>query len=559
MSAQIIASAHTHGLRNVLIFVLIIICGLVALPQLFYPLGFDQAVYAACGYVIKNDGVPIRDCFETKQMGVMLMYAIPLRFTQSPMAIHAFALIWVAVTAWGIGWVTNTVFERGRKGVSTAVWPGVIAGLLYWLIYAGINYWSMDQAETFANLFIVLAFYLLWRGAQNDGDIGRMLLAGVCIGIAVWFKYVFGLLGIALGIAMLLHTLANRPIYPVQALLANAIIYALGVLAVIGLGLGYFSVVSGGLETVLQQLAFLRANFPLAEPLPPAGMLRMMLRVFDNGADRTADFKSTVDQWVVFGAGFPLLFGLAAIGLLRQLRRGKGILLYLLLWLAAAIAIVIWQGNYIQYHFFVIWPPVVLLAGLAVSNWDKRVRGQGDEEISPHPRTRSPLHPVPLFVSLVTITLLLLRMWPWLNDTYTNVVVQRKPLAQLYEESYQAPVIPMARYLREHSQPEDYIAIFGDAPWVYVLADRPNATRFSFVNVWIKKRGSPNYALMTQQFLAGLQRNRPLYFMLTKPNYPWPNNDYIADYKQAKPIYNYVEANYQYEAEIGEFLVFKRR
>ena len=544
---------------RILTCVLIVICGLAALPQLFYPLGFDQAVYAACGYVIKNGGVPIRDCFETKQMGVMLMYAIPLRFTQSPMAIHAFALIWVAVTAWGIGWVTNTVFERGRKGVSTAVWPGVIAGLLYWLIYAGINYWSMDQAETFANLFIVLAFYLLWRGAQNDGDIGRMLLAGVCIGIAVWFKYVFGLLGIALGIAMLLHTLANRPIYPVQALLANAIIYALGVLAVIGLGLGYFSVVSGGLETVLQQLAFLRANFPLAEPLPPAGMLRMMLRVFDNGADRTADFKSTVDQWVVFGAGFPLLFGLAAIGLLRQLRRGKGILLYLLLWLAAAIAIVIWQGNYIQYHFFVIWPPVVLLAGLAVSNWDKRVRGQGDEEISPHPRTRSPLHPVPLFVSLVTITLLLLRMWPWLNDTYTNVVVQRKPLAQLYEESYQAPVIPMARYLREHSQPEDYIAIFGDAPWVYVLADRPNATRFSFVNVWIKKRGSPNYALMTQQFLAGLQRNRPLYFMLTKPNYPWPNNDYIADYKQAKPIYNYVEANYQYEAEIGEFLVFKRR
>jgi hypothetical protein len=316
----------------------------------------------------------------------------------------------------------------------------------------------------------------------------------------------------------------------------------------------------GGLDTLLQQLSFLRANFPLAEPLPPTGMLRMMLRVFDNGADRSADFKSTIEQWVVFGAGFPLLLGLAAIGVLRRLRRGKGALVYLLLWLIAAIAIVIWQGNYIQYHYFVIWPPVVLLVGLAVGNWDKELRRQGDEEKSaPHLITSSPLHPFILLTALVTITLLLLRMWPWVNDAYTNVVVQRKPLAQLYEESYQAPVIPIARYLREHSQPDDYIAIFGDAPWVYVLADRPNATRFSFVNVWIKKRGSANYTLMVQQYLDGLQRNHPRYFLLTKPNYPWPNNDYIVDYKQAKAIYSYVEAHYQYEAEIGEFLVFRRK
>ena len=39
---------------------------ILAAPQLFYPLGFDQAVYAACAYAIKNGGVPIKDCFETK-------------------------------------------------------------------------------------------------------------------------------------------------------------------------------------------------------------------------------------------------------------------------------------------------------------------------------------------------------------------------------------------------------------------------------------------------------------------------------------------------------------
>ena len=571
------------GLRNFMLFLGAIALIMVALPQLYYPLGFDQAVYAACGYAIKNGGVPIRDCFETKQMGVMVMYALPMLFTLSPIAIHAFTLVWVALTAWVIGWVVNATVETRSERVSADkiphsnahnktrtpsarvstgdVWPGVIAGVFYWLIYAGINYWSMDQAETFANLFIVLAFYLLWRGAQNDGDIGRMLLAGVCIGIAAWFKYVFGLLGIALGVGMLVHTLASKPLYPGQSLITNAITYAMGVLIVLGLGIGYYTLVQGGLDTLIQQLSFLRANFPLAEPLPPMGMLRMMLRVFDNGADSTAGFKATVTQWTIFGAGFPLIFVLALIGLVRSLCRRAVLVLSILLWLTAAIAIIIWQGNYIQYHYFVLWPPVVLLGGLSLHN--EGMRRMGDEEnrapLTSLPAKRHHFTLVSFLIALAAITLLILRMVPWLNDAYTNVVVQRKSLAQLYEESYQAPNLPIAKYLREHTQATDRIAIFGDAPWVYTLADRPNATRFSFVNVWIKKRGTQNYDLMVQQYLNDLQHHRPLYFLLTKPNFPWPNNDYIEDYKQAKPIYNYVEASYQYEVEVGEFLVFRRK
>ena len=63
-----------------------IVAGLagVALPQLLYPLGFDQAVYAACGDVIRRGGVPIKDCFETKQIGVMVMYALAMRISLRP-------------------------------------------------------------------------------------------------------------------------------------------------------------------------------------------------------------------------------------------------------------------------------------------------------------------------------------------------------------------------------------------------------------------------------------------------------------------------------------------
>ena len=528
---------------------------ILAAPQLFYPLGFDQAVYAACAYAIKNGGVPIKDCFETKQMGIMVMYALPMRFTLSPVAIHAFTLVWTAITSVVIGLIGTHLFDKR---------PGILAGALYWLIYAGINYWSMDQAETFANIFLVLAFWLLWRSVEtrdrqlaignwpnSQSPIANLFLAGVCIGITVWFKYVFGLIGIVLGVCMLLHIVVRRPSSVVKMLVPYSITYAAGVLLPLALGLGYYALQTGGLASLAQQLSFLRANFPLAEPKPPPEMAQLLLRYLNNGADLTADFKATVPQLVILGGGFPLIFGLALIGLLHFIRTRAMLLVTLLAYFAVGVIIVAWQGNYIQYHFTIIVPPLVLAAASSIA----MTRRQGDKETFPrHLVTLSPYLLVPLALILLT-----LRLLPWLQDAYTNVIVQRKTPMQLYSESAQSPLLPAADYIQKHTPPGESIAIFGDAPWLYVLADRPNATRFSFVNVWVKKQGSANYQLMVQQYLDGLQKNKPAYVILTHENYPWQNNDYLPDYKKAKAIYDYVEANYAYEAEVGPFLMFKRK
>ena len=558
------ASTQRSPAQRILI-VLLSSIGLLALvvlvaPQLFYPLGFDQAVYAACAYAIKNGGVPIRDCFETKQMGIMLMYALPMRFTLSPIAIHAFTLIWTALTAIILGHITTKLFDARA---------GLIAAVLYWLIYAGINYWSMDQAETFSNLFLVLAFWLLWKEigdwrleigdwSNRQSPIANLFLAGVCIGITVWFKYVFGLIGVVLGACLLLHIVVVRLGDPaalsvVKTLITHSAAYAAGVLLIIALGLGYYALQTGGLNSLTQQLSFLRANFPLAEPKPWPQMAQLLLRFLNNGADLTADFKATVPQQLIFGGGFPLIFVLAFIGLLRFMRTQAMLVITLLAYFAVGVFIVAWQGNYIQYHFTIIWPPLVLLAAAALAEKE----GQGAREIrgfslSPHLLISLPL-------SCATIVLLTLRLLPWLQDAYTNVIVQHKTPMQLYGESNQSALLPAAAYIQQHTQPNESIAIFGDAPWLYVLADRPNATRFSFINVWIKKHGSTHYQLMVQQYLDGLQQNQPTYIVLTKENYPWQNNDYLQDYKMATPIYNYIESNYRYEAEVGPFLMFKRK
>ena len=554
---------------------LVVTLALLAAPQLWYPLGFDQGVYAACGDVIRRGGVPIQDCFETKQPGVMVMYAIPMLFTREPMAIHAFTLLWTALTAAVIGQIAGRLFG------ARAAWP---AAVFYWLAYAGINYWSMDQAETFANLFLVVALFAVWRAGEGRGqrsegrsqksaaggqrqEEGRkgssisnlqslishlsslspfwLAVAGMCIGIAFWFKYVFALIAMALALVLLLHVRLRAHSW--RLALGDGFLFGLISLGVAGLGLLYF-VLNNALPALVSQFQFLLAAFPLGPPRTPLEIAGEMARFFNNGADVTGNFKATVPQWIILGGGFPVLLVLAALGAWQRLRGAPVLYAYLLAHFLAAAAVVIWQANYIQYHYTIMIPAFVLAAsavkfdltgeGRAVKRW---------------------LSAAPAALAALVIALLAVRMLPWVGDMVENVVLLHKSPRSIYRESDVAPNVPVAEYIDAHTGPDDSIAIFGDAPWVYTLARRRNATRFSFVNLWLRKRTAVTYPLFTGQYLDGLQRNRPAYFILTKANFPWPNNDYIPDYKATGAIYNYVESHYAYEGENGPFLLFRRK
>ena len=589
------------ALKFVISLIFVAFLALVALPQLWYPFGFDQMVYAACGDVIRLGGVPIRDCFETKQMGVMVMYAIAMSFSPSAWAVHAFTLLWQVITSLVIARIACDVF--GPR----AAW---VAATLYWLMYAGINYWSMDQAETFCNLFLALAFWAMVREPRAKSQEPRaksqepriknqeprisqstlnsqlstlstqpsalstqlsalnpqhsaLLLAGVCIGVTFWFKYILVLVGLGFGLLLILQLFLNRRSLNFGAWFLTLGSFALGAVLPMLLGVLYYALQTDGLQTLLAQLNFLRENFPLTEPLPPDGMVRMMLRFFDNGADVSGDFKRTLGPATaaanVLGGGFPLVLLLGAIGIGRGLKLKPLAIVYLLAYLVTTIVLCIWQGNYIQYHFTLMHVPVALLAGAAFAEKD----GASTGDRSPTDGSPTDGSPTRLygggFLFVVAVALLIYRMTPMMLDAYDNVLVQHKSLRDQYLESKQGAHIPISEYLRDKTSPDDSIAIFGDAPWVYTLAGRRNATRFSFVNVWIKKRGTPSYALHVQQYVDGLSRNKPLYVILTKADFPWLNNDYLADYKLATPIYNYVEANYAYEGENGPFLLFRRK
>ncbi|MEO6062825.1 MAG: hypothetical protein ABIQ99_12880, partial [Thermoflexales bacterium] len=293
-----------------------------------------------------------------------------------------------------------------------------------------------------------------------------------------------------------------------------------------------------------------RDIFPLAPPRPFPEVVAMMLRFFDNGADLTARFKATlpVREYIVLGGGFPIVIGLAAAGAVARARgSAPGVSAGLALF-AAATALVIWQGNYIQYHYTLLMLPLAVLAGVAA------------HRVSDSPSQVGRLARLTARgLAIGAAMLLVWRMWPVMTDAWVNTVIERKSLRQMYLESYQAPHIPVAEQIAAATQPTDSIAIIGDAPWVYTLSGRANATRFAFVNQWLKRAGTVSHANFVGQYYSDLARYRPAYVILVKAGFPWEGVDYVPDYRAATPIYEYVEANYQYEGENGPFLLFRRK
>ena len=108
-------------------------------------------VYAACGDVIRLGGVPIRDCFETKQMGVMVMYAIAMSFSPSAWAVHAFTLLWQAIT--------SLVIARIAGAAVVAI--GALVGTFIGAVAGYVGGWIDEMLMRFTDLNLTIPSLIL--------------------------------------------------------------------------------------------------------------------------------------------------------------------------------------------------------------------------------------------------------------------------------------------------------------------------------------------------------------------------------------------------------------
>jgi hypothetical protein len=600
---------------------LVVALGLLAAPQLWYPLWFDQGAFAACADILRQGGVMFRDCFDVRGPAVVVAYLIPRLFSSSPVAIHVFDLLCQVITAIVLGLLARRMWNR---------WAGIAAGALYWLLYASMNYWATAQAEGFANLFFVLALYAAWRGTEKRDsrlEIGDRrhwwwIVSGGCVGVLFWFKYPFVLIGLLPVLLIIFSSRkpakASTPIgdmaIPLSAVstsrnatkpakastpttsstrvsnppspisnLRSPISFLFGALAILVLGLLYF-VLSGAISNLASQISYDVITFNNVSLAYRLEWLRTIfweevLAFVSFGNTPTAGFKDTVTQLSIVGRGYPFVFLLMAVGTLVGLARPsqRKATCYALAYFVLTVLINLWQGHFYRYHFVIVLPAMALLAaadfGFSISDFGFRItrsRPGTPTSISnlqsPISNPQSPVRQSPIANPKSAIQLLKSVLWllaaaglaaSMLPWAY-DALVQRKPAQTLYLESKLAPYSLVAQALADETQPQDRIAVFSDVPAINPLAQRLSGTRFPYVRPLQEAADAGLRAELTQQYLDDLTHNQPRFFVLTQADFPWPGADFISLWKSLPAIHQYVEANYHYVGENGPFLIFIR-
>ncbi len=578
---------------------LVVALGLLAAPQLWYPLWFDQGAFAACADILRQGGVMFRDCFDVRGPAVVVAYLIPRLFSSSSVAIHVFDLLCQVVTAVMLGLLARRMWNR---------WAGIAAGVLYWLLYASMNYWATAQAEGFANLFFVLALYAAWRGTESTNPHESSpkgerkletrdqrfatrawwIVSGGCVGVLFWFKYPFVLIGLLPVLCVIFAARARKPA-KASSPTANGsqisnppspISFLLGALAILVLGLLYF-MLNGAISNLASQISYDVITFNNVSLAYRLEWLRTIfweevLAFVSFGNTPTAGFKDTVTQVSIVGRGYPFVFLLMAVGTLVGLVRPsqRKATCYALAYFVLTVLISLWQGHFYRYHFVIVLPAMALLAaadfGFSISDFRFRITRSRPGTPTSIPNLQSPVRQSSIVNLKSAIQLLKSVFWllaaaglaasmlPWAYDALDNALVQRKPAQTLYLESKLAPYSLVAQALAAETQPQDRIAVFSDVPAINPLAQRLSGTRFPYVRPLQEAADASLRAELAQQYLDDLTRNQPRFFVLTQADFPWPGADFISLWKSLPAIHQYVEANYHYVGENGPFLIFTR-
>src|ERR1700745_2235451 len=126
----------------------------------------------------------------------------------------------------------------------------------------------------------------------------------------------------------------------------------------------------------------------------------------------------------------------------------------------------------------------------------------------------------------------------------------------VYGESPFVESIPIAKYIREQSSPEDTIAVLGSEPQIYFYSHRHSATGYIYTYGLMEPQ---KYAeQMQQEMIREIERARPKYLVSVAIVYSWrrrPNsaeaifnwaNEYVAKNYSAAGFVNITAAKTDY-------------
>jgi hypothetical protein len=439
-----------------------------AAVSLTWPLGYDQGAFAWVGRTIAEGGRPYVDAWDNKGPAAHLPFVLTHWMTGgAAWAVHLLDLLILAgatVSLWtGVRSLTNGLVAR---------WTALL--FVFW--YLGGTFYATAQPDGWAALLLIVALLpCVTQGTARS--VRGYVVTGALIGCAALVKHVYA--GFLL--VPVLHGVFGREVRPAGRL---------GALAV------------GSLAPWALVLTWLYAGGALGEYLDlhfgysasvHATVFELQLGERLQGL---IDYVTTAPVVVVL-----IPAALAGAWKLRGSDRGPG--LALLAWFLLGVGIVVLQNKFFIYHWLIPFPPLVVLAAIGLG-----ARPRDTTETASSPGVAPPL-----VLALAVVALGHAVVHPaWEVARGVSYLAGRVD-ADTYTDGFgiPGPGRRAARYIRDHSGPDDRVVIWGLGADVLVLADRRPPGRFGFVTPLIVQPESSRAQRYRAEFLESFDRTNPLF------------------------------------------------
>jgi hypothetical protein len=429
------------------------------------PLERDEGEYAYAGQLIRQGIPPYQLAYNMKFPGVYFAYAGLMTLCgETTRGIHLGMALVTSLTA-------VLVFLIGRKLFSPM--GGLLAAASYVLLAAAPAAFGLAGHATHFIALFTTAGALILLGAEEKPAAWKWSLAGVLFGSAILMKQ-HALLSAALMVGWIgWSQWKKNPAEKLSAAKPVALFIGGSALPLLVMAVGLAS------AGVWKQFYFWAIEY--ATQYASAVSIRTAWSGFLNGF--TPVFNTSWSLWVTG------LLGVGAIFYAQQFRRQGVILILFLGGMLAAIPGFHFRGHY----FLAALPGLALLsaaAGMVAWGRIKDATGRG-------------------LLAAIIGAALLVPMWNnraiWFTASPAQVARQVYSLNPFLE----SPVV--ADYLREHTAPEDKIAVIGSEPQIYFHARRHSASGYLYMYALTEPQ--PLGSRMREEFAREVETNQPRYIV----------------------------------------------
>jgi 4-amino-4-deoxy-L-arabinose transferase-like glycosyltransferase len=462
---------RVNGTQVALLAVLLAV-GLIRARLLDAPLERDEGEYAVMGQLLLQGEAPFQSAWNMKLPGTAMAYAGSMAVFGQTVAGARLGLLFAHLFTVVLLFLLGRALLGNAGGLAAAAAHGVLA-------LSPAMFGPFGHATHFVALFgsaglLVLVQALGPSPARSGIDarvlsLPRLIFAGVLLGLATLMKQP-GVVFVAFAAAWLAlerWRRGRRLLLEEAVLLAGAAAPLLAVMA---------WVAAAG--------TFGRFWFWVVEY---AGAYSGVVTVGD----------APGILWTMLGAIVPpnaALVALALAGFASPHRR-------LLILLSAFSFLGVSAGLYFRAHYFLLaLPAVALLVGAAAQAAADRLGARG----------------AGLAAAAVVAAC---AQSAWSQRAVLFQLSPQQVVAALYGQNPFLEAVELGRYLEEHTQPGDRLAVLGSEPEIYFYARRRPATGYLYVYPLVERQP---YALrMQEEFIADVERAAPPFIVSSEVRMSW--------------------------------------